>query len=135
MSNNVYIKNNVTLHEYMMHQYVYNLQIVNVPKIISYNKITKVLTMEKINNMCLSDMYGDKAIDIDKELFDQVREIITLLYHNNVEYPDITGYNFIEYDNKLWIIDFEHSCKSTTITNKFINSFIRGADEWNPDFV
>jgi len=136
MSNDkIYVKNDVTLHEYMMHRYVYDLHIVNIPSIISYDEETKVMTMEKINNMCISDMYGEKAKDISRELFDKVRKIITLLYHNNIEYPDITGYNFIEWDNKLWIIDFEHSKKSTAINNKFIDSFIRGKNEWNREFA
>ena len=127
----VYIKKDVTLHEYLMHKYVYDLNIVNVPKIINYDENTKVLTMEKINNMSLSDMYGEEAKNIDNKIFDQVRKIITLLYHNNIEYPDITGYNFIEYDNKIWIVDFEHSYK----IDPFVVKFIKGLNKWNPEYA
>ena len=38
-----YTKENVSLCEYKIHKYVYNLNIVNIPKIKSYNKKTKQL--------------------------------------------------------------------------------------------
>ena len=65
--------------------------------------------MQKIHNMCLSDFYGEAATNISNELFNKIREIIQLLYDNCIEYPDITGYNFIEKYNKLWIIYFEQA--------------------------
>lgn len=135
LEKNVYIKSNVKKHEYEMHKYIYDLHIVNVPKIISYDLHNSILTMEKINNMNLSDMYGEKEFDMDEYYFDEIRTIIKKLALNNIEYPDITGYNFIEYDNKIWIIDFEHS---KFITNKmedpFVNKFIAGLNKWNPRF-
>jgi tRNA A-37 threonylcarbamoyl transferase component Bud32 len=132
--NNVYIKQNVTPYEYHMHKHVYDLKIVNMPEIISYNKETKVLIMKKINNLNLSDMHGENESDIEEYLFDEVRKIIKTLYDNNIEYPDITGYNFIEHDGKMWIIDFEHSKISSVIKNQFINKFINGLNMWNPEF-
>ena len=129
-----YIKKEVQEHEYNMHKYVYDLHIVNIPKIISYNKEEKILTMEKIDNMNVSDMYGEENWDTSPELFTKIRKIIQTLCDNNIEYPDITGYNFIEYDDKVWIIDFEHSKISKKITNSFIKKFIKGLDGWNPDF-
>ena len=135
----MFAKPNVSLKEYRMHMYIYNLGIVNVPKIYDYNKETKVLTMQKIHNMCLSDFYGEAATNISNELFNKIREIIQLLYDNCIEYPDITGYNFIEKDNKLWIIDFEHAIFNkniqTNIKNKFIDDFLKGSNNWNPEFV
>jgi len=40
-----YTKENVSLCEYKIHKYVYNLKIVNIPKIKSYNRKTKQLKM------------------------------------------------------------------------------------------
>ena len=51
-----------------MHEYVYGLHIVNIPAIINYNKDTKVMVMKKIDNMNISDMYGEKAGNISQEL-------------------------------------------------------------------
>jgi tRNA A-37 threonylcarbamoyl transferase component Bud32 len=57
------------------------------------------------------------------------------LAENNIEYPDITGYNFIEHDNKIWIIDFEHSSFiNKTMKDPFVNKFIGGSNKWNPEF-
>ena len=131
---NVYIKHNVPLHEYTMHKYVYDLNIVNTPEIISYDSEKRILTMRKINNMNISDMYGENASNVDEDIFDKIRTIIKILAENNIEYPDITGYNFIEYNDKIWIIDFEHAKISKKIENKFINKFIRGLNKWNPEF-
>lgn len=137
-----YIKENVTEHEYKMHKYVYDLNIVDIPKIIYYNENNNLLILEKINNLSVSDCYGDKPKNVDEDIFCKVREIIKKLYDNNIVYPDITGYNFIEYDNKLWIIDFEHSYFRNDITNKeknkkynsFIQRFLKGVNKWNPYF-
>jgi len=134
IDNLYYVKQNVLPHEYNMHKYVYGMNIVNTPEIISYDEINRIMTMRKINNMCVSDMYGENSEDIDEYLFDKIRHIIKTLYDNNIMYPDITGYNFIEYDNKVWIIDFEHSKICNNIKNKFINKFINGLNQWNPEF-
>ena len=130
----VYVKQNVKEHEYNMHKHVYELNIVNTPKIISYDKKTKVMIMEKIDNMNLSDMYGEEDHMIDEYYFDEIRTIIKLLAENNIEYPDITGYNFIEFDNRIWIIDFEHSNFKPLLQDNFVVKFINGLNKWNPRF-
>ena len=82
----VYIKNNVSLHEYQMHKYIYELEIVNVPKIVAYDFERKILVMEKIKNMSLSDFYGENSENIISELFTKIRSIIKkLLEHNKIE--------------------------------------------------
>ena len=122
----VYIKSDVSLHEYHMHKYVYELGIVNIPKIIAYDNEKRVLVIEKIKNLCISDWYGAEANKINPELFDKIRLIIKELADHNIEYSDITGYNFIEYNNKIWIIDFEHSKVITGKLDNFVSRFING---------
>ena len=134
-----YIKKNVSLHEYQMQKYVYDLHIVNVPEIIGYDKDKQILTMININKLNVSDMYGENPEDIDEYLFEEIRKIIKKLAEYNIEYPDITGYNFIEKispegEAQIWIIDFEHSRLCKTITNKFVKKFIDGLNKWNPYF-
>ncbi len=132
-----YIKQDVTQHEYEMHKYIYNLKLSGVyaPKIVSYNKKTKEMIIMKIGNMNISDWYGDSCKKISNELFDKIRQIIKTLYDNNIIYPDITGYNFIEYDDKLWIIDFEHSYFKINKRTQFVDKFINGLNRWNPEFT
>jgi hypothetical protein len=84
--------------------------------------------------MNISDFYGENASDISEDLFDKIREIIKKLANHYIEYPDITGYNFIEYNNKLWIIDFEHSKIIKNDLDSFVQKFINGSNEWNPNF-
>src|SRR5210317_2487186 len=122
-----YTKYGVKQHEYDVHKYVYNLKLekVNVPKIISYDKEKEIMVMHKIDAMNLSDMFGEKSSDIDEYYFDEIRTIIKTLSDNGIEYPDITGYNFIEHANKIWIIDFEHA----HIRDTFIDKFIQGRNK------
>ena len=128
-----FIKQNVFPHEYRVYKYVQECAIVNTPKIISYDSERYILTMEQIPGMNLSDMFGEKASDIDPDLFEEIRWIITTLKNNNIEYPDITGYNFIrsDADGKLYIIDFEHAY----VTDPFIDRFIKGENAWNPEYT
>lgn len=129
-----YIKKDVSLKEYEMHKHVHSLGIVNIPKILAYDRDTKLMIMEKVNYMNVSDYYGEKETDITPELFKKIRKIIKTLYDNNIVYPDITGYNFIEFDKKIWIIDFEHSNFKPLLTDDFVIKFINGLDKWNPRF-
>ena len=131
-----YIKPNVTLKEYEMHKHIYLLGIVKTPEILAYDRDTKIMLMKKINYMNVSDYYGENSKDISPELFNKIRTIIKTLYDNNIVYPDITGYNFIEYNNEVWIIDFEHAEFIPLVSepDNFVTKFINGTNKWNPRF-
>jgi tRNA A-37 threonylcarbamoyl transferase component Bud32 len=131
-----YIKQGVKQHEYDMHQHIYSLGVVNSPKIINYDPQKQVMVMEKIGNMSVSDYYDEYAKGVPKPLMKKIQQIVKTLYDNNIVYPDITGYNFIEFDGKVWIIDFEHAEFKPLIIeeDKHVNLFINGRDEWNPRF-
>jgi len=130
-----YIKKNVSIKEYKIHAYVYDLNIVNIPKIIHYNKKTKEMIMAKVGVMNVADFYGAKAENISEELFARIRAIIKTLYDHNILYVDVTGYNFIENDKKLWIIDFEHAKYNPKKKNSYVERFLNGANEWNAEFT
>lgn len=137
LPNTYYVKQNVNHREYFMQKYVYQLDIVNVPEIIEYNDESKIMVMKKVGKHNLSDQYGENATDVPKELFDQVIKIVRTLVLHNIEYPDLTGYNFIEDDDgKVWIIDFEHSSLMTTtlVNNIHIQNICNGYKKWNPEF-
>jgi tRNA A-37 threonylcarbamoyl transferase component Bud32 len=131
-----YIKQGVTQHEYDMHQHVNLLGIVNSPKIINYDAKKQVMVMEKIRHMSISDYYDEYAKGVPKPLMKKIQQIVKTLYENNIVYPDITGYNFIEFEEKVWIIDFEHAQFKPLVTNedKHVKLFINGQNEWNPLF-
>ncbi len=64
LPNTYYIKYQVSDTEHFIQQYVYQLNIVNVPKIIYYDEESKIMIMKKVEGMNLSDQYGDDATDI-----------------------------------------------------------------------
>ena len=130
-----YTKENVSLKEYKIHTYVYDLGIVQIPKVVHYNKKTKQMIMVRVGEMSVADFYGSLAKDISAELFVRIRSIIQTLYEHNILYVDITGYNFIENGNKIWIIDFEHATYNPRRKNEFVERFLGGSDEWNPEFL
>ena len=137
LPNTYYIKHDVDDREHFMQQYVYQLNIVNVPQIIYYDEKNKIMIMKKVEGMNLSDKYGDNATDMPNEIFEQVVKIVRNLVLHNIEYPDLTGYNFIEdTDGKVWIIDFGHSkmMSSNQINNIHIQNICNGDKKWNPEF-
>ena len=94
--------------------------------------------MKTVERMNLSDKYGDNADDIPNESFVQVVKIVRNLVLHNIEYPDLTGYNFIEdCDGNVWIIDFEHSSMMTSseVNNIHIQNICNGYKKWNPEFA
>jgi tRNA A-37 threonylcarbamoyl transferase component Bud32 len=132
-----YTKYNVNPSEFHIQDIIYNMNIVNIPKPYTYDPDLQTFTMRKIPEMSVSDMYGEKFSDVPDYITKQIRNIISTLYYHGIEYPDITGYNFIEYQNKIWIIDFEHaSFNSKPDTyDPFILEFINGRNEWNPNYT
>jgi tRNA A-37 threonylcarbamoyl transferase component Bud32 len=137
-----FVKQNVSVKEFMMHEYIYILSkdskgVLNVPEIFDYSVETQVMTMGLIPHMCVSDYYGEAAKNIHVDLFDQIREVVRYLYTNHIIYPDITGYNFIECEGKLWIIDFEHADFKTREKDIFVEEFVNDDEccEWNPWFT
>ena len=135
--NTYYVKQNVNHREYFMQKYIYNLGIVNIPEIIEYNDESKIMVMKKVGKHNLSDYYGEDANHVPTELFNQVVKIVRTLVLHNIEYPDLTGYNFVEdSDGTIWIIDFEHSSLMTSpqVNNIHIQNICNGYKIWNPEF-
>ena len=134
-----YVKHNVDHSEFFMQKYVYQLNIVNVPEIIEYDEANKIMVMRKVGKNNLSHNYGELATDVPDELFDEVVKIVRTLVSHGIDYPDLTGYNFVEDTDtygKIWIIDFEHAsiALSKEITNIHIINICNGKKIWNPDF-
>ena len=132
---NYFVKKNVEYNEYKIHRYVYNLHIINTPRVVSYDKKTKIMVMQKINGMNIADYYGTNLSEVPKSIIEQIENIIRLLTTYNIEYPDVTGYNFIlDQDEKLWIVDYGHALFNDNITNEYLMEVCDGIQNWNPDF-
>lgn len=132
-----FIKENVSRHEHLMHKYIQSLDILNVPKVISYNKQKKRMVMAKIHGDNISDMYGENIKDVPDNIYNTIKDIIHTLAEYNICYPDFTGYNFIiDKNDKFWIIDFEHSYFEDSIDeNETIQEILYGEKKWNGEFA
>lgn len=110
------------------------------PKILDVTKddVNYYIHMEKIGTGCLADTHGDSPEDIPPNFWEQMRHILKLLYvEEGIEYIDITPYNFIEWDNTIYLIDFGHATfKHDGIPmNWFLKQFLyEETNEFNPDF-
>jgi tRNA A-37 threonylcarbamoyl transferase component Bud32 len=93
------------------------------------------ITMEKIHEHCLADKYGENPEDIPEWIWAKIRKmVLTLLEEDEIEYRDITPYNFIEKDGKVWMIDFGHAKYKDGEVDWFVQEFIDGENSWNPDY-
>jgi tRNA A-37 threonylcarbamoyl transferase component Bud32 len=107
------------------------------PKIISTSMHEDVclIFMENLDTECLADVYGEDPEEIPEWIWDQIRIMVrTLIEEEGIEYPDTTPYNFIEKDNKIYIVDFGDAKYIDGDISWFVQEFIDGENSWNPDY-
>jgi tRNA A-37 threonylcarbamoyl transferase component Bud32 len=94
-----------------------------------------IIVMENLEEECLADRYGDNPENIPLWIWDEIRRMLTILLNaEGIEYVDITPYNFIQKDDKIYIIDFGDAKYTTGEVNWFLQEFIDGENYWNPDY-
>jgi tRNA A-37 threonylcarbamoyl transferase component Bud32 len=134
------VKTNVSENEVTVQELLYNLKhpCIHVPKIYLYNKEHNIVVMRKIPQMSLADMYGEDYEELPDTIKTRIHESVSLMYYNNIQYNDITGYNFIYHQKKLWVIDFEHASYDihNHMKSSFMKDFVEGKVKgWNPEFL
>lgn len=91
--------------------------------------------MEDIEEEPLVAVYGDDPEDIPAWIWKEIREMVTTLYEEEgIEYVDITPYNFIEKDDRIYMIDFGDAKYKEGETDWFLTEFLEGENSWNPDY-
>jgi tRNA A-37 threonylcarbamoyl transferase component Bud32 len=121
-----------------MQQYVCGLNVVCAPDVLFYCKKTHTMVMPRVGEMSVADMYGDAATDLPDTVFASVVETVQQLVTCGIEYPDLTGYNFVEdmsFPGKVWIIDFEHASFNDSIMDPAVIAVARGERTWNERFA
>lgn len=137
-------------YEYLMHNFIYNAtmdcrDLIHVPMPYSFDEDTQTIRMQNIPKMNISDYYGEEWENVPKHIQRKIKLIVKQLFLKGYVFPDITGYNFIEFEDKIWIIDFEHTfvyngmfnelSKTQKLHYKFVEKFIEDDDcGWNPFF-
>jgi RIO-like serine/threonine protein kinase len=93
--------------------------------------------MEKIKGCDISSIFGDNPKHTPRWIWKKVHDIIENLYENNIEYSDITPYNFMKtLNNEIYIVDFGHSCiLQDEYLDWFVDEFLNGINNWNPDQI
>ena len=107
------------------------------PRILSVidRKDHSIIRMERVDGETLSNKYGDVAKDTPESIWNKIRDMLSALYDEGIEYVDITPYNFIETkDGDIKIIDFGDAKYTDGEINWFLDEFLEGLNEWNPDF-
>lgn len=123
--------------EVHLHSVAANLGI--APKIhdILKNEDNWIVTMDDLNSKnTLSNIYGEDSNKIPDWIWDEIRYILNILLDSGVEYIDITSYNFMEVDGKIYVVDFGDAkyVRKEVPTNWFLKDFLDGHNGWNPDF-
>lgn len=98
---------------------------------------TCYIYMDDLDTSCLADVYGENPNDIPDDIWNEIRTMVeTLLNDEGIEYSDITPYNFIEKDGKIYMIDFGHAryVDDNESISWFVRDFIDGENNWNPDY-
>lgn len=110
-------------------------KVVLCPKIHSTDYKTYI-KMDDLEHMCVADMYGDDFDDTPPHVKDQIYTILRRLYDEcNIQYIDVTPYNFIEVDGNMWIIDFGDAKKDTKLNWYLAEVFDNNKLTcWNPDY-
>ena len=104
------------------------------PKVLKTDKKT-FIEMEKIDDMALAYRYGYDVEELPDDIRKQVYDLVETLYDHGIQYVDITPYNFIEKDGKVWIIDFGHASNRKRLCPYLKKMFNEGyLHEWNADF-
>jgi serine/threonine-protein kinase RIO1 len=98
----------------------------------------KVMHMEQVG-MCIADKYGEEIGDIPAWIRKQIVEHLWTLYSCcQIQYIDITPYNFIEEDGRVWVIDFGDAFRNRPRSK--LHPFLKRVFDtwnltaWNPEF-
>ena len=110
---------------------------IKCPKILDYYwyNNSMYIIMEYIQGKDLASLYGTDPKKIPIWVWNKIHDIIESLYLNDIEYSDITAYNFIQTPSKnIYIVDFEHACLlDNEYLDWFVDEFLNGINIWNPD--
>ena len=137
----IFTKSNVEKNEFVLARLADKGLRIRTPSILSYDEETKVMKMSKMPFSNVADYYGDNDDETPISIYDKIREIIKKLHDSGICYPDITGYNFLQEEERnenvnIWVIDFGHAYVKSPdqLDDPFVIKFLNGYNGWNPNF-
>ena len=91
--------------------------------------------MEDVEEEPLVVTYGEDPDEVPEWIWDEIRHMVQTLYEEEgIEYVDITPYNFIEKDDRIYMIDFGDARYREGEPDWFLSEFLDGENSWNPDY-
>lgn len=105
------------------------------PRVIRCTQST--IVMEHLDAPCLAEVYGDSIDDVPEWIKEEILDILYALRTiENIEYIDVTPYNFIEKDGVVWIIDFGHASPVSETPDEYLDEILAEwkIRKWNPVF-
>jgi tRNA A-37 threonylcarbamoyl transferase component Bud32 len=91
--------------------------------------------MEDVEEEPLAHEYGDDPANIPDWIWKEIRRMVNILYEEEgIEYVDITPYNFINKNGRIYMIDFGDAKYTDGEPNWFLLEFLDGENSWNPDY-
>ena len=107
------------------------------PRILKTEDDGKVVRvhMEDVEEEPLVVEYGEDPSDVPDWIWNEIRRMIQTLYdEEGIEYVDITPYNFIEKNGRIYMIDFGDAKYTNGEPDWFLAEFLEGENSWNPDY-
>lgn len=105
------------------------------PPILETDNAT-FMVMERIPAMNIADYYNTSIRSLPHYVRNQIVSILETMYAvYGIQYPDITPYNFIEYNSKIWVVDFGHAYNDDNLLHPLLSQIFKtGKLTWNKDF-
>ena len=105
------------------------------PRVVDTD-FSSFIDMIDLREMCIADKYGESLQTMPTFILEDIYIILRDLYiQYHIEYIDVTPYNFIEKNGRVWIIDFGHASKKGNNNWYLMEVFdAKRIYSWNPDF-
>jgi len=84
------------------------------------------------------NIYGEDFCKVPEDAREAIYDILRELWlRERIEYVDVTGYNFVQTDERMRIIDFGHAAVRDELSNYFMRETFDegGLVSWNADFA
>lgn len=93
------------------------------------------IQMEDLDALNVADMYGE---EIPKEILEKIYTIVRFLYDTcDIEYLDLTPYNFIEKNGLVYVVDFGDARPRQPVLDPYLAEIFQAGciTHWNPAFL
>lgn len=127
------VRKECSANEIQLHSRVARLGL--APPIVETDNAT-FMVMEQIPAMNLADYYTPSIRRLPHYVREQIVAILEAMYViEGIQYVDITPYNFIEYNGKVWVVDFEHAYDDDQPLHPVLSHILTTHRlKWNKDF-